>query len=67
MQVGGTDRLISPPEVSKTLGLSPRSVDKRAELGYLTKVKVLRATCYRESEVQAIVRNGTGHRAKAVA
>ena len=38
-----------------------------AARGELERVKVGRATRYRESDVQAIVRNGTGRRAEAVA
>lgn len=60
---GAQDRLISTPEVCDALGLSPRSVDKLVRQGYLTKVKVLRTTRYRLSEVKAIVACGTSRTA----
>jgi predicted DNA-binding transcriptional regulator AlpA len=58
------DRLLDRPEVVETLGLSPRTVERLAEQGYLTKIKVLGATRYRLSEVEAIVRHGTPQRRK---
>jgi predicted DNA-binding transcriptional regulator AlpA len=53
------DRLLDRPEVVETLGLSPRTVERLAQRGYLTQVKVLGATRYRLSEVEAIIRHGT--------
>jgi hypothetical protein len=38
--------------------VSPRTVRRLAQAGLLPRVKVLGAMRYRESDVQAIVRNG---------
>jgi hypothetical protein len=62
-----SDRLIDAPEVAEVLGCSPRTVDRLAELGFLTRVKVLGATRYKASEVAAIVEHGTGRLPAGVA
>jgi hypothetical protein len=53
------DRLLTTPETATSLGLSPRSVGKLAEQGFLTRIKVLGATRYRASEVERLIREGT--------
>jgi hypothetical protein len=42
-------------------------VERLGERGYLTRVKVLGATRYRASEVEAIIRDGTRGRPRRVA
>ena len=59
-----TDRLVKSPEALSRLGVSPRTLDKLAELGHLEKVHILGAVRYRESEIERIIASGT---AEAVA
>lgn len=53
------DRLLSTAETATRLGVSRRSVERLAERGVLTRVKILGATRFRASDVAAIVANGT--------
>lgn len=59
MQPAVADRLIDLPETAEALGVSPRTVARLAEQGFLTRVKVLSATRYRASEIEQIIRQGT--------
>ena len=59
------DRLLPPPETARRLGISRRTVDRLAELGFLEKVHVLGAARYRQSDVDRIIRDGTPAREAA--
>ncbi len=50
------DRLIDCPEAAEALGVSARTVDRLAQRGILTRVKVLGATRYRASQIEEIIR-----------
>jgi hypothetical protein len=61
------DQLLDLPEAVSRLRVSPRTVERLGERGYLTRVKVLGATRYRASEVETIIREGTRGRTRRVA
>jgi predicted DNA-binding transcriptional regulator AlpA len=56
------DRLIDSPGAAEALGVSARTVDRLAQQGYLTRLKVLRATRFKASEIERIIAEGTGEK-----
>jgi predicted DNA-binding transcriptional regulator AlpA len=54
------ERLLKKKQVAEMLACSPRTVDRLAALGRLTRVLVLGGVRFRRSEVLAIV-NGAGY------
>jgi len=53
------DRLLRKKEAAAILACSPRTVDREASCGRLTRVKVRGGVRFRESEIQAII-TGSG-------
>jgi excisionase family DNA binding protein len=54
------DRLLRKKEVAELLACSPRTIERLADSGGLSPVKLGRAVRYRESEIMAIIK-GAGH------
>jgi hypothetical protein len=52
-------QLLEPAEVAAALRVSPRTVVSLVQQGYLERVKILRSTRYRASDVEALIRSGT--------
>ena len=50
------EKLLRKSEVAERLACSPRTVDREASCGRLTRVKVRGAVRFLETEVQAIMR-----------
>jgi len=53
------DAYFPPPEAAKVPGVSPRSVTRLAEKGYLAKIHLLGVAGYRHSEINAPIQHGT--------
>jgi len=53
-----SDRLLRKKEAAAKLACSERTLDREADCGRLTKVKVRGGVRFRESEIQAIINGG---------
>jgi len=51
-----TDRLLRKKEAAQELACSERTIDREANCGRLTRVKIRGGVRFRESEVQAIIK-----------
>lgn len=53
------DRLLRKREVAVRLACSVRTVEREVNEGHLTRIKIRRNVCFRESEVNGIINRRT--------